>query len=344
MTAPLRIGICGCGRLARAGYVPALSRLPTLRVDAVADPDPHRRAALARALAGDGSAPRVYSGIEEMLAGGRLDGVIVSSPAHAHVADARAAAADGLPALVEKPPAPDLDGAIELALLDPQPWLGFNRRFGRFAALRRAARELRGGAGFEDPLELELELRYRRASWRPHAVRDDVLLDLGPHAIDLAAWTLGRRPTAVRTHAASFARAELELWLGRSSARISLASDRPHLERAAVGPPGTPPSLVLRSDGALAGLAARLRGAEHPLVATLRAELAAFGESLRGAGSGELGIAGNGVAVMAAIEAARESARSGGAVVEIASAERLLSATEPPLEAPPAAEDAREAA
>src|SRR5207248_3840374 len=169
---PLRIGLVGCGRIAERGWVPALERSAAARLAAVADLDPARCVAVAPGVP-------AYEDAEALVSAGGIDAVVVATPVGAHLADARAAA--GLPALVEKPPARDAAEARLLAGLDPPPRIGFNRRFD--PALRRP----------EGRLDLRLVLHYRRASWRPLQVRDEALLDLGPHAVDLARW-LARSP------------------------------------------------------------------------------------------------------------------------------------------------------
>ena len=65
--------------------------------------------------------------------------------------------------------------------------------------------------------------------------------------------------------------------------------------------------------GLTAAITGRLRPpSEHPLVASLAAELESFAAAARGERRAELATARDGVAVMAAIEAARRSAANGG--------------------------------
>ena len=129
---PLRLGLAGCGRIAERGYLPALRRLPGVRLAAVADPVAARRARVGRGLPG-------FASVEELVAAGGIDAVIVATPAERHVADARAVAAAGLHTLVEKPPALGAAVARALAELTPEPALGLDRRFDRRLA-RLAAR------------------------------------------------------------------------------------------------------------------------------------------------------------------------------------------------------------
>lgn len=239
-----------------------------------------------------------------------IDAVILATPAASHVAYARQAAEAGLACLVEKPPAPDLEGALELAAIDPQPWIGFNRRFAR------ELRALRESVPAAEPFRLELRLHYRRGSWAPYAVDDDVLLDLGPHLVDLAAW-LARTPVSdVRTRHLTTTRARLEIRFAgnRGGASIDCATDRLHSEVVAVHSEKGGRIARTSAGGLTAAIIGRLRRpSEHPLVASLAAELESFAAAARGEGGAELATARDGVAVMAAIEAARRSAgKSGG--------------------------------
>jgi predicted dehydrogenase len=150
-------------------------------------------------------------------------------------------------------------------------------------------------------------LHYRRASWRPVEVHDDALLDLGPHAIDLARW-IGSPIRRVRTRTLSNDRCELELELAGGSASLSCATDRVH--RELVEARDGSGSLVARdARGGLArAIVARLRTpTENALVDSLAAELEAFCAAVRGGDPGALASAEDGVAAMAAVDAARRS-------------------------------------
>lgn len=299
------IGLVGCGRLAQVGYLPALRAAEGLRLVAVADPAPPRRAEVA------GQRVPAFATAAELLEATAVDGLVLATPASAHLADARRAAAVGVTALVEKPPAPDAADAAALAALTPAPRVGFNRRFDpRTARVRDAA----AGAG----LEVRLELRYRRRSWRAHTVADDALLDLGPHLIDLARWTTGQEVTAVEGAVLLPERAAFGLTLTDGRAAVRCATDRPHRERVEVrGPDGRVLARAGRG-GLVAGLWERLRPRPRPLVASLTRQLEAFAAVLDGAPAPDLGTAADGAAVMAVVDAVRASARGDGDRVDVA--------------------------
>jgi predicted dehydrogenase len=316
-TSPVRLGLVGCGRLAEQGYVPAASAAAGVELVAVADPDEHRRHEVARLASRPGAEVDAFPTAAELLAGTALDAVVLASPARHHVADAERAIAAGLPVLVEKPPAPDAAGAAALVALGPLVHVGFNRRFDPDVRAVHDAVPLQGR------LELELEIRYRRASWAAHTVRDEVLVDLVPHLVDLARWLTGSEVTAVAAERLTPERAELALTLDRGRAVVRAAADQLHLERFEVrserGPvarhrTGGPVAAVT---GRLAAVAARARGTEqpHPLVESLRGQLDAFASAVRGEPHDLLGTTGDGHAVMAAIDAARASAARGGTPV-----------------------------
>ncbi|MDN5857304.1 MAG: Gfo/Idh/MocA family oxidoreductase [Pseudonocardia sp.] len=304
----VRIGLVGAGRLAEAGYVPAARAAAGVRLVALAEPDPARRAFVAAAAGGVPGYPDAGS----LLAAGGVDAVVLATPAAAHLADAEAAAAAGVPVLVEKPPAADLAGATALAALDPPPWIGFNRRFEAGMAKLRAA--VPPGT----PVGLILDLAYRRRSWGAHAVADEALLDLGPHLVDLARWITGAEVTDVVRAAVSRERAEFDLVLGAARARIRCAADRPYRERVEVR--HRRGDLIARrvKGGPVAAVRDRLAPGPHPLVASLTAQLEALAASVRtGAPDPLLGTAADGIAVMATLDAVRACAAGGRDVMEL---------------------------
>jgi myo-inositol 2-dehydrogenase/D-chiro-inositol 1-dehydrogenase len=273
-----------------------------VRLTALADPEP------SRCPSGD-PAVHIHPSAAVLIEAGGIDAVILATPASTRVADSGRAAAAGLPCLVEKPPAPDLRGALELAALERSPWVGFNRRF------VPELEELRGTLPGEGTLRLELLLHYRRRSWSAYAVEDDALMDLGPHLIDLARWLSAADVGEVRALRLTPRRAKLELRLGgdRGTASIDCATDRPHRELVAVHHSDGRRVGWIASGGWIRALAARLRPpADHTLVLSLARELERFATAARGGPAAPLATARDGAAVMAAIEAARRSAAAGG--------------------------------
>ena len=301
----IRLGLIGCGRLTERGYLPVIAGRAGVVVAAAADPDPARRSEIGGRLPG----VRLYGSAEDLCADGGVDGVVVASPPSTHLAAAEHASRAGLPALVEKPPADDVDGARALAALDPVPAIGFNRRFGLGAGLAEAASGCRARHPEGGPLELELAISYRRRSWDPVGALGDALADLGPHLADLALIAAGAGAGLDVAAATSEAkRFELELEAGGLRARLRGRTDRPYRELAVLREPGGEVRFE-RRHGGLAALFRR-RG-PHPLRASLGAQLDAWLATL-GAGrasateGGPLADASAGVRVMELLERAAE--------------------------------------
>jgi predicted dehydrogenase len=303
-----RIGLVGCGRLGVLGYAPALRRADGVELVAVADPEPARRAAVLSAH-GDLRAGRVmaFPTLADLLSGCPVDAVILATPAGLHLADAERATSSGVAVLVEKPPAPDRAGAVALAALDPAPWLGLNRRFDP------GARAVRDGAAGLDRHTTDLSISYRRRSWGAHGAPDDALLDLGPHLVDWARWLVDDEPVAVRAAAVEHDRVDLDVEMRRGRTRIRARADRLHEERIEVRDGDGAAVARHTVGGPIAAVTGRLRPGPHPLQVSLTGQVEALGRALAGTHEPDLGVAADGVAVMAVIEAARASAAAGGA-------------------------------
>lgn len=298
--AELQVALIGCGRLAELGYLPALAAAPGLCLTAVADPAAPRRQRIAALAPGVDT----HSSVGELLGAVRPEAAIVAGPVGTHLESARELAAAGIPALVEKPPAPDAARARELAALRPAPWVGFNRRFTLGRGLERLA--ARGAGG----LTIEAAIDYRLRSWSPVGGLGDAWLDLGPHLLDLALLAAGPvplRPTRVRLLGTE---AEVELGGEGVTARLRCRTDAPHRELFRVRD-RSGATLLERRAGGLRGLLARATRAPHPLHASLLAELSALRSELTGEPAADgpvLATADDGARVMELHDLARERA------------------------------------
>lgn len=320
----MRLGIAGCGRIVERGYVPAALAAEGVTIAGFADPNGQRLDHCLNLWREGGSEAQAYSDLGNLLAAEGIDLLVVAAPLDRHVALAEQAAAAGVRSLVEKPPAPDLAGALRLAELEPEPILAFNRRF-------LQGTELRGSIPAEGWIELDLELRFKQGAWGAHEVRDEALLDAGIHLVDLACHLSGAVPIAVRQARIQPRRASFELELSRGRARIECATDRGHREAVTVRDRAG--KALARS--AWGGLGARLAGlARRPdrLALSLQRQL----EALRDAAANDpafvlcspegdkgrtpLASGRDGIAAMAVVEAARRSAALGGAEVTVAAA------------------------
>ena len=99
---PVRLGLVGLGNVGLGHHLPALEALPELvRVTAVADLAPDRRAAAAERLGLGGDA--TYASPEALIADADVDVVDLATPPSIRVALARAAVAAGRAVICEKP-------------------------------------------------------------------------------------------------------------------------------------------------------------------------------------------------------------------------------------------------
>jgi D-apiose dehydrogenase len=111
MNTPLRIGLIGAGMVSRHHLIAWASIADQARVVAVADPSTDNAARRATEFA----IPDTYPSAEAMLADSELDAIDIAAPREMHAPLVRLAAAKRLPVLCQKPLAPNLQQATELA-------------------------------------------------------------------------------------------------------------------------------------------------------------------------------------------------------------------------------------
>ncbi|GMV91205.1 MAG: hypothetical protein AMXMBFR82_09830 [Candidatus Hydrogenedentota bacterium] len=109
MPGEVRIGFVGCGAHAAMNLYPALQFAP-IELVAVCDLDAERRERLRRRF----GAEAAFDTVDALLEGPELDAIIVCGPPELHQEAAVKALDRGLHVLVEKPPAPDLAGALAI--------------------------------------------------------------------------------------------------------------------------------------------------------------------------------------------------------------------------------------
>jgi predicted dehydrogenase len=199
-TLPLRIGLVGGGAIAEHGYLPAARGSKVASIAVLIDRDPERATKLAHA-AGVG---RVGTTLAEAV--DHIDAAILATPNHLHAPMAVELLERGIPVLVEKPMA--LHTAECQAMLDASRAAhtsltsGFVSRFSRAARLAKSLLE----SGMLGPVrsfqaENGCEFAWPVASdylFRRESAGGGVLMDLGPHVLDLLAWWLG--PVAGLSH------------------------------------------------------------------------------------------------------------------------------------------------
>lgn len=124
----LRVGFVGCGAHATMNLYPSLAFAP-IDLVSVCDLDASR-AEKARRTYG---AEKSFTSLQDLLAGPELDAIVVCGPPELHQFAAIEALDKGLHVFVEKPPAPDLRGAIDIETAAQQNdrfcSVGFMKRF-----------------------------------------------------------------------------------------------------------------------------------------------------------------------------------------------------------------------
>lgn len=182
----VRLGVLGCGNIARLAHLPSLARTPGVRVVALADNAPANLAA-ARELAPDARAVPEYA---DVLAMSDVDAVVVALPPAAHAGATIAALVCGKHVYVEKPLATSVDDAERVlaawAGTGLVAMMGFNYRYNPLIQEARA-RITAGALGtlvgartiFSTAAHALPGWKQRRASG------GGVLLDLAVHHVDL---------------------------------------------------------------------------------------------------------------------------------------------------------------
>jgi predicted dehydrogenase len=201
LTDILGVGVAGCGRAAVELHLPALARLPGIKVTALADPDSAR---LNSANCPGGGVSR-YENYRDLLADPSVQVVLITVPTPLHHDTFLAAVQAGKHIYVEKPLALNLDQADRMlravAGSRSRTVLGFNLRSHR---LVRKARECIKSGILGRILALRTVLvggirLEERASWqRCRADGGGAVYELGSHHFDLWRFLLETEASEVR--------------------------------------------------------------------------------------------------------------------------------------------------
>ncbi|MEM6553537.1 MAG: Gfo/Idh/MocA family oxidoreductase [Planctomycetota bacterium] len=211
----IRLGLIGCGAIARNSHIPAISKTPGLDLVAILDPyadlDTTSQPGLPEAARPCRQQDAFYDT--------GLDAVAVTSPAPAHFENVMEAVQHGLPVLCEKPLAADPEEGVEMA--DAADAAGVSLHVGfcyRFSPVANTIHRLirRGDVGEPRTLRLIYNWACHGAAidpeaenprrFRNHARRHGRMLEGGPmvdcgtHQIDLARWWLGSDVQTVTGH------------------------------------------------------------------------------------------------------------------------------------------------
>lgn len=144
MARELRVGFVGCGQHATMYLLPSLYYAP-IRLISVCDANADRRELVKRRF----GAEAAFASVNELLGGPSVDAIMVCGPPDLHRTAAVAALDAGLDVFIEKPPANDLAGALEILNATQRNsrrcMVGFMKRF----ALRyQQAREIAASRAF----------------------------------------------------------------------------------------------------------------------------------------------------------------------------------------------------
>lgn len=140
MTTPVRIAVAGAGLIGQA-HIERILKEPTASLAAIIDPSPKAKQQ-AEALGVPWSADPA-----DGLQATRPDGIVIATPNQLHVRHGLAAVAAGVPILLEKPIADDLDSAMRLVTaaetVDVPILVGHHRRHSPL--MQRARAEVESG-------------------------------------------------------------------------------------------------------------------------------------------------------------------------------------------------------
>lgn len=197
----MRLGLLGCGRAASELHLPALRRVPSVRVVALADPDPGRL----RSAATHAPGARRESDWRAVLDDPAVEAVAVFLPPVLH-ADAAIAALDaGRHVLIEKPLAlstDECDRVIARARTsDRITMVGFNLRWHRLVQQARAllaAGELGAPLLIRSTFTSGIRLGADAPPWRhDRALGGGVFMEVAVHHFDLWRYLLGAEVSEV---------------------------------------------------------------------------------------------------------------------------------------------------
>jgi len=192
-TTPFRLGLIGAGRMGRT-HMSAIAASDRVSITAIAEPVEAARLALSQA------GQTVFPTVEDMLAQGDIDGVLIASPSPFHADIVERVAAAGLPILCEKP--------CGITSADAQRAASAAKRHGvllqiaywrRFSPKLQALRQRIAGGEFG---EINFAACYQ---WdeRPPATAfrtssGGIFIDCGVHEFDQLRWLTGQDITSMR--------------------------------------------------------------------------------------------------------------------------------------------------
>jgi predicted dehydrogenase len=191
-------------------HLPALSRIPQIRVTCLVEPSPERLRTIAARVPGT----LACADLEEALATGVADAALIASPPAAHADLARRCLAGRWHVLIEKPMAVSMRDAADIRTCAQQSGrrvaIGFNRRFRPSWSTARDLLADYGPSGWD---EVTFTMAFDTTRWRSAANLEQeapalagLLEDVVPHQVDLLAFLFDRRIVRVRADQVRFRR------------------------------------------------------------------------------------------------------------------------------------------
>ncbi|NOY75131.1 MAG: Gfo/Idh/MocA family oxidoreductase [Kiritimatiellaeota bacterium] len=196
--AKLRVGLIGCGKIARVAHAPGLSEMKKVAITALFDMSKKAVDTIAKEFATDAL---ICDSVEELLSSD-VDSVVISTPNHTHCELALQALRAGKHVLVEKPMAASLSEAGRMIAAAKRRGLTLQvnqtlRFTPPYVAIKHAIEKGKIGT--------PLHIRCIRASgstpnkgWSPGAdwfmskeARGGIIMDIGVHMADVMRWYFG---------------------------------------------------------------------------------------------------------------------------------------------------------
>src|SRR6476620_8363921 len=205
MTARIGIGVVGAGRMGSIHARLIAQRVPEARLAGIADVND----AAARALAATLGDPPTFATAEDLCSAAGVDAVLIATSSSAHLDAILAAAQAGTDVLCEKPVAltlVDTDSAIAAAdRAGIRLQVGFMRRWDADYA-RAKARLASGDLG--RPIlfkSLQFDAEPPPPAFADPRVSGGIMVDMGIHEFDLAAWLMNDDVVEVHAFGSSVA-------------------------------------------------------------------------------------------------------------------------------------------
>ena len=196
----VRIGIIGCGGIARGVHIAQLKNISECAITAICDIDKDTLKAVGDELGLDEGSR--YTDYHALIKSGKVDAVEICTPNHLHVPIACEVIRTGLPVNVEKPLSTDMAHASPiLDALKESPVKNMMCFSYRYKSAVRYAKKLIEDGVLGDVISVDVSYckesalwEGRRLEWRfvKEYAGTGVLGDLGVHLIDMAQFLTGR--------------------------------------------------------------------------------------------------------------------------------------------------------